>query len=117
MTQLIGSVFQFQSPSIITLCFAHYRYGDNGPIVSLGISRLVSKWSGDGGVCAWEVSWGRVLEAQKKITELFSKQNNTVLLWPMGQICLSPPIFVNKILWEHNHILYILSMTPLFLQW
>lgn len=23
----------------------------------------------------------------------------------MGQICLSPPIFVNKILWEHSHIL------------
>lgn len=25
----------------------------------------------------------------------------------MGQICLSSPIFVNKILWEHSHILYV----------
>lgn len=25
----------------------------------------------------------------------------------MGQICLSPPIFVNKILWEHSYILYV----------
>lgn len=25
-----------------------------------------------------------------------------------------PPIFVNKILWEHSHILYILPVTPFF---
>lgn len=102
LTLLIRSGFHLRSPSTRTLCFAHHccrgnchidPYMDITPSFKLGWGRVC--------ICMWN-GLGEHFRNTEESQNYFSQQNNTVCLWPMAPICLSPPIFVNKVLWEHS---------------
>lgn len=59
ITQLID---QYSNAGVPPL---HYALLIIATEITYEASYLVSNWGEDDGVCAWEVSWGRVLEAQE----------------------------------------------------